>query len=351
MKDNLHNRRRFLAAGLALVEGPAWAQAGAGAAVELKPNAESAALPQPNAGAAALPQPVDLDWQDPARQRAVPVRLYLPASTEGAAGPARAQALSPLLVFSHGLGGSRRGYSWLGRYAASQGWASLHVQHVGSDRQLWSGSMLGLVGRLQNAAQDGEALARVQDLRFALDTLLASPEGARLDTQRIFAAGHSYGANTALLATGARVQRDGQAMPALADSRLRAAILISAPPFYGMGPPSGILASVQVPSLHVTATEDVIRIPGYFSGVEDRLAVFEATGSARKWLAVFEGGSHSMFTDRAGTGGVLLNPRVKAATQELAGAFVRAVFEGDGSAISAWPQRHQDILARFSGPA
>ncbi|MFM8510593.1 MAG: hypothetical protein ACKOCU_09800 [Betaproteobacteria bacterium] len=54
-----------------------------------------------------------------------------------------------------------------------------------------------------------------------------------------------------------------------------------------------------MPTLHITATDDIIRIPGYYSGMGDRLAVFEATGSARKWLAVFEGGSHSMFTDRA----------------------------------------------------
>ena len=36
----------------------------------------------------------------------------------------------------------------------------------------------------------------------------------------------------------------------------------------------------------ITATGDVIRIPGYFSGVEDRLSVFDAIGSARKSLAV-----------------------------------------------------------------
>ena len=52
----------------------------------------------------------------------------------------------------------------------------------------------------------------------------------------------------------------------------------------------------------------MIRIPGYYSGAEDRVAVFEATGSTRKALAVFDGGSHSMFTDRAGTGGVAAQP-------------------------------------------
>ena len=47
---------------------------------------------------------LDLDWADGRRQRPVPLRLYMP---EGG-------APVPLVVFSHGLGGSRRGYRYLG---------------------------------------------------------------------------------------------------------------------------------------------------------------------------------------------------------------------------------------------
>ena len=283
---------------------------------------------------------LELDWLDASRSRAVPVRLYMPHS----ATPAQP---APLVVFSHGIGGSRRGYSYLGTHWASQGWASMHLQHVGSDRALWSGGLFSMIGRLQAAAQDAEAIARARDLRFALDRLLSDELGPKLDAGRIIAAGHSYGANTTLLAAGARVPREGGAID-LSDARIKAAIVISAPPFYGEGDPSFILGSVQVPSLHITSTEDVIRIPGYYSGLADRLSVFEATGSARKWLAVFEGGSHSMFTDRAGTGGVTLNPKVKAATKELSMAFLRGVFDGDTAALQEWPRQHAPILARFS---
>ncbi|MDO9073928.1 MAG: hypothetical protein Q7U73_11740 [Rubrivivax sp.] len=280
---------------------------------------------------------LDLDWVDSARDRAVPVRLYLPNQARP----------TPLVVFSHGIGGSRRGYSWLGSHFASHGIASLHLQHVGSDRNLWTGSVFNLVGRLQDAAQDKEAIQRALDLRFALDTLLAGELAVRVDAARIVAAGHSYGANTTLLASGARVPRAGRAVE-LHDARVRAAIVISAPPFYGEPDPRAILAPVTVPSLHVTATEDIIRIPGYYSGAEDRVAVFDAIGGPRKWLAVYEGGSHSMFTDRRGTGGALLNPRVKAATQALALAFLRGVFDGDESGLATWPQQHAALLSRFS---
>lgn len=284
------------------------------------------------------------DWQDGTRQRSVPARLYLPVQTDGAAGRP-----VPLVVFSHGIGGSREGYKYLGRYFAANGYASLHVQHVGSDRQLWSGNPFGLLGRLSDAARDGEAIDRVRDLSFALDQLLASDIGARVDRQRIIAAGHSYGANTTLLAAGAQVERDGRVLP-LRDARIKAAILLSAPPFYGSTDTGRILSDIRIPTLHITATEDDIAIPGYRSGLTDRLDVYQAIGNghaAPKALAVFKGGSHSIFTDRIGTGGMELNPKVKAATRDLAVAFLNTLFAGDADALVRWQLQNAGLIERF----
>lgn len=278
---------------------------------------------------------LDIDWEDTARQRAVPARLYMP----------QARHPVPLVVFSHGIGGSRLGYTWLGQCFASHGIASLHLQHVGSDRQLWGGNIFNIVGRLQSAAQETEAVARAQDMRFALDKLLAGDLAQRLDASRIVAAGHSYGANTTLLVSGASVERDGR-MVDLRDDRVRAAIAISAPPFYGEPEPRKILQTVTIPSLHVTCTEDIIRIPGYYSNASDRVAVFDAVGSEHKWLAVYTGGSHSMFTDR--NSGGALSPKAKQATGALAVAFINAVLDGNTHELAAWPERHAAILARYS---
>jgi dienelactone hydrolase len=323
-----HTGRRRFVTGLAL--------AGAATVAGLSARRARAA----GDGAAAVHETLDFDWLDARRRRPVPVRLYLPTA-------ASAQRPLPLVVFSHGIGGSRRGYRYLGSHWAAHGWASLHLQHVGSDRGLWSGNPWAVIDRLRDAATDVEAMARVHDLRFALDQLLAGELAARLDATRIVAAGHSYGANTTLLAAGARVHRQGR-LQALRDDRVRAALLLSAPPFYGEASFEPILGGIDLPSLHVTATADDIRIPGYYSGVGDRVKVFDAIGGRPKALAVFEGGSHSIFTDRAGTGGVLLNGQVKAATQELTLAFLQRVFGGDGQGLQQWPVRHAGILARFS---
>jgi hypothetical protein len=120
--------------------------------------------------------------------------------------------------------------------------------------------------------------------------------------------------------------------------------VISAPPFYGEADLSAVLRNVSVPTMHVTATDDVIEIPGYHSDVTDRLAIFDAIASPHKLLAVFRGGSHSIFTDRPFTGGASLNPKVKAATADLTLAFFALVFEGDNAALAHWQTTWRSIL-------
>ena len=281
-------------------------------------------------------------WQDAARDRSVPAKLYLPAGSL-AAGEV------PMIVFSHGIGGSRDGYSYLGRYFAAHGYASFHVQHVGSDRQIWRGNPLTLVSRLSDAAQNTEALHRVKDVKFALDRLLGDPVGQVIDARRLIAAGHSYGANTTMLLAGAKVDLNGSTV-SVKDPRFGAAILISAPPFYGLGDPLNIVSGIDVPTLHITATADDIQIPGYNSGVADRLALYQATGAATqaaKVLAVFKDGSHNIFTDRMGTGGTALNPQVKVATRQLALAFLTWLHGKDTTALERWSEQNAVLLSKF----
>jgi hypothetical protein len=197
---------------------------------------------------------------------------------------------------------------------------------------------------------------RVRDLRFALDRLLdpalqharIGRPAERIDAQRIVAAGHSYGANTTMLAVGARVTREQRALD-FHDLRFSGAILMSAPPFYGEQDLAAILAPVHLPTLHVTSNEDVILIPGYHSGVEDRLAVYEAMTDPRKALVVFKRGAHAIFTDRTVAGGYEMNQQVKGATKALAAAFLQQQFGTERAALSAWRQNWQDIVAQSMG--
>ena len=278
------------------------------------------------------------DWIDNERRREVQAKLYMPRS-------ASPENPVPLIVFSHGLGGSREGYSYLGASWAAQGYASLHLQHAGSDRRLWQGNPFDLVARLQGAASEAEAINRVRDLRFAIDQILAAPGvGSRLNARRIIAAGHSYGANTVLLASGAVFERS-QGQMSYPETRLVGALVISAPPFHGEADAGAILRPIGIPSLHITSTGDEIRLPGYQSSYHDRVQVFSATGSTRKALVVFRDGAHSMFTDRLAPGGYDLNVQVKAATRDLSLAFFAEVLGEKSGAFEQGLTRHKDLIA------
>jgi len=292
-----------------------------------------------------LPQPSAYEikyfqWVDRDRQREVLAKLYLPPASS------RREPV-PLVIFSHGMGGSREGYSYLGANWAARGYASLHVQHAGSDSSLWSGNPINMVSRLQSAANETEAVNRVRDLGFALDAVLADPQLAGvIDPARILAAGHSYGANNALLAAGAEFSRP-QGNLTYRDSRVLGAVIISAPPFHGETDPESVVRTIGIPTLHITATGDEIKIPGYLSDYQDRLRVFNATGGTRKTLVAFRDGSHSMFTDRLGAGGRDLNPLVKVATIDLTLAFFEEILGGTKGCLALRSAGYENLLARF----
>jgi dienelactone hydrolase len=295
----------------------------------------------------------DTEFFDQSRNRRVPVRIYSPAISLDSN---NVQPL-PLVVFSHGLGGSRNGYSYIGRYLAARGYVVMHTQHEGSDRSIWTSNIFSLYSNMQSATRESHAVDRVFDVQFSISEILKKEAWAqRIDSKRIGIAGHSYGANTALLLSGAKIDRMAAQ---LNDTRIKAALFISAPPFHGEGEMQPILGQIKIPNLHVTGTDDVIRVPGYRSTMDDRIAVFEATGAqlsaneqkvAPKRLVVFRGGTHSVFTDRTDRSGPELNSIIKKGTQELAFAFFEANFRRlSAYDLDQWIEINGEIIVRTLG--
>ena len=102
----------------------------------------------------------EYEWHDAARNRDVPVKIYYPATNT---------APCPVIIFSHGLGGSREGYEYLGRHWASHGYVSVHPTHIGSDT-----SVLRTWQAMQHAAADLQnAIDRPKDVSFVIDQLMA----------------------------------------------------------------------------------------------------------------------------------------------------------------------------------
>jgi len=74
----------------------------------------------------AMPAPVEVVENyvltDAVRARQLPLKIYYPKQ-ERAGG-------YPVVIFSHGSGGSKDGYSYLGRFWAENGYVVIHVTHL-----------------------------------------------------------------------------------------------------------------------------------------------------------------------------------------------------------------------------
>jgi predicted dienelactone hydrolase len=231
---------------------------------------------------------IKYEWQDAKRNRPVPVKIYYPV-TQG-------ESL-PVIIFSHGLGGSRDGYEYLGRHWASRGYISVHVQHRGSDDAVWKQSSQIMKSMKEAAADIENAINRPLDVSFAIDQLEVlnrqeNPLQGKINLSRIGAAGHSFGAFT-VLAVGGQIFVTPQGKEfTLADKRIRAAIAMSAPVPRKIDLAKS-LGSIKIPFLHMTGTLDDSPV-GETTPAQRRLPYDNITGS-EQYLLTFNGGDHMIF--------------------------------------------------------
>ena len=158
----------------------------------------------------------------------------------------------PLVLVSHGTGGSHLAYRDLAAHLARAGFVVALVEHPGNSRNDNS-----------RADTDANLAARPRHLRRAADHLYADAAlGPHLAADAVAIVGHSMGGYTALAAAGgrptafAREMADGRAreVPVAPDDRVRALVLLAPATPWFMAP--GALADVRVPILMLTAEHD-----------------------------------------------------------------------------------------------
>jgi predicted dienelactone hydrolase len=272
------------------------------------------------------PAPVDLTVHDADRDRDIPVRIYLPS----ARGPA------PVVLFSHGLGGSREGSSFLGKHWAARGYVAVFLQHPGSDTSVWQDKPVDERMRdLRQAANVQNFKLRVDDVKAVLDQLerwngqSANRLRGRFDLAHVGMSGHSFGAVTTQAVSGQTYASAGQR---LTDPRIDAAILFS-PSSPRRGSPADAFAGVKIPWLLMTGTQDQAPIGDTVSG---RLAVYPALPAGSKYELVLDGAKHSAFTDRPLPGDQgARNPNHHGAILAISTAFWDAYLKNDAAA-RAW---------------
>lgn len=239
-------------------------------------------------------------WVDPARgHRPVAYKIYRPMMDD------ITQKL-PVILWSHGLGGSRDGAGFLARYIASYKYIVVHIQHLGTDSSLWEGK----AGHPWNVIRATKiprraTLQRFQDVPFAIDQLFAMND-PQMDLSRLGMCGHSFGSLSTQTACGQSRGR-GHRLYRVADDRIKCGIAyspVTVQKKHGH-PPQDFYATIDRPMMYMTGTDDSSPVvPNY--KYTKRLEVFENAGvnggknNAPQFLLIKDGGDHMVYNGSRG---------------------------------------------------
>jgi len=269
---------------------------------------------------------ITLEVKDSVRNRILPLRVYLPKGDKPA----------PVVLFSHGLGGSCDNNPYLGNHWAARGYVVVFIQHPGSDEKVWmEAAALRRMAAMKQAASFDNFLLRAEDVPAVLDHLakfnLAEKHElkGRMDLEHIGMSGHSFGANTTQCVSG---QAFAGARVSFLEPRIDASLMMS-PSAPAIGNPSDAFATIRIPCLLMTGTRDDSPIGN--STPADRLKVFPHLTRAPAWQVVFDGATHMDFGQRSLGGKVKSGTRYHRAILALSTAFWDSKLKGDASA-EAW---------------
>lgn len=263
---------------------------------------------------------------DATRNRDIPVRVYLPTNA----------APAPVVLFSHGLGGSRAGSVFLGEHWAGRGYVAVFLQHPGSDEAVWKDEPIGKrLPSLARAASLQNLILRVLDVPAVLNQLQrwngdkTNSLAGRLDLKRVGMSGHSFGAVTTEAVSGETLAVGGRRFT---DPRIKAALVLSPSAPRG-GSAAKAFGGVKIPWLLMTGTKDLAPIGDV--DMDSRLAVYPALKGAPKYELVLHNAEHSVFTDRVLPGDrEARNPNHHRVILALSTAFWDAYLRGDVAALT-----------------
>ncbi|ADB16378.1 dienelactone hydrolase-like protein [Pirellula staleyi DSM 6068] len=270
---------------------------------------------------------------DKTRKREIPVRFYLPEES----GP------RPVVLFSHGLGGSRDNNGYIGEHLAGRGYVCIFLQHPGSDESVWKGTKpTEIMPAMQKAASYENLELRCQDVKAVVEQLSVwnKTQGhllfGRVDPQRIGMSGHSFGASTTQGVLGQSIPLLG---PRFLVPEIRAGIAYS-PSIPQRGNPETAFAKIDRPFLLMTGTLDDSPIGGQTPA--SRRKVYPALPTTiDRYELVLDGGKHSAFSEREIKlkllGGGQKNPNHHRVILAITAAFWDTYLKED-SAAQAWLQ-------------
>ncbi|MDP6695850.1 MAG: hypothetical protein QF803_09560 [Gammaproteobacteria bacterium] len=233
-----------------------------------------------------------LTMTDEVQGREVPLRLLFPAED----GP------FPLVVFSSGAFCFPQMYDLVTSHWVSHGYVVIVPNHLDSPNNA-----------APPTAEQFPLMfpSRVRDISYVVDDIeeIQARAGieSKVDSTRLAAAGHSFGAIISLIKTGLELKPQyADTWASTFDDRFEAAVVLSAPG-PGVGPGMDSLTEdaytkIRKPLIATGGTNDVGRVnPGNYSPAEWRTLAYKLAPPGDKYSVITEGSDHYM-------GGLICNP-------------------------------------------
>jgi len=268
---------------------------------------------KPNDGLHRVQSIDQLILHDAKRAKDLPVRITYPA----------ARGSFPLIIFSHGAGGSKDGYTELTRYWASHGYVCIQPTHSDSLSLRKREGPISLRDIVGSAVRDSKGWeGRPRDVSFVIDSLvemavLAPQLKGKIDRRRIGVGGHSYGAYTAQLIGGATVDVPGKPPgQSFADRRVRAILVMSGQGRGQQGLTQRSWGALTCPMMTMTGSRDQ---GAAGQGPDWKKEPFDFAPAGNKYHVFIEGANHFSFSGRL----------VEVAGQQAAGTRLGSALEGD----------------------
>jgi predicted dienelactone hydrolase len=236
-----------------------------------------------------------------------------------------ADSAFPLIIFSHGMGGSRTAFADLSEFWASHGYIVVHPTHSDSvelQKRANPDSPRSFLANPRDYTKKVEPADRLADIKFLLDNIdaieavdprLRDGDRGLINRGKIAMAGHSAGAMTTQLAIGVQVRgarglaegetlRQRTQVRSVGDDRIDLGLIIS-----GQGTTSRMFTDeswlkVPVPTLTITGSEDTSRASD--ETPQSRRHPFEkspgqAKGGQPAYLLWLEGATHGSYQGKS----------------------------------------------------
>lgn len=240
----------------------------------------------------------------------------------------------PVIIFSHGTGGSGERKAPFAQFWASHGYVVINPTHADSfggqgenpqqNRRggfgggggfgrggFGGGGGMGMLGRIRRINDDPNTwINRAQDISLVIDSLGSLenqiPElRGKIDPARIGVGGHSLGAYTAQLIAGARVNIPGRGSTSFADNRVQAVLMLSGQGSGQQGLTDNSWSGIRLPLMVITGSLDR-GITG--QDAQQKLDAFKLSAPGNKYGLIIEGANHAALGGPGeGGGGKLFN--------------------------------------------